>query len=114
VLVWGKRRQFLIYLILNLFITVFKNGILRQNFQAVSLKKNYINIFKVVPNGKMSSCRDPELPGTGLQIEGGEGPSPLYSGEKSQLEPSRNGENVRRDREGLILDVMKEDLQPTE
>jgi hypothetical protein len=48
-----------------------------------------------VPNKEMGSCLNPGLPGTCLQKEGGEGPFP---GEKSQLEPSRDGENMRRDR----------------
>ncbi len=61
------------------------------------------------------SCLDPELPGTSLQVEGGggEGPGPLYSGKKSQLKPSRDGENMRGDREEPILDMMEEDQQPT-
>jgi hypothetical protein len=62
----------------------------------------------------MGSCLDPELPGTSLQKEGDEGPSPPYPGEKCQLEPSRDEENMRRDREEPILDVMKEDQWPTE
>jgi hypothetical protein len=37
-----------------------------------------------------------------------------YPGEKSQLEPSRDRENMRRDREDPIPDVMKEDQWPTE
>ncbi len=48
-----------------------------------------------VPDKEAGSCLDPELPGTGLQTEGGEGPGPPYSGEKSQLEPGRDGENDR-------------------
>jgi hypothetical protein len=40
---------------------------------------------------------------------GGEGPSPPYSAEKSQLEPSRDGENMRRNGGEPIPDVMKED-----
>jgi hypothetical protein len=32
---------------------------------------------------------------------------------KSQLEPSRDGENMRRDREDPILDVIKEDRRPS-
>ncbi len=60
------------------------------------------------------SCLDPELPGTGLQGKGEEGPSPSLSGEKSQLEPSRDGENMRRDRAAPIPDVMNEDQRPTE
>jgi hypothetical protein len=67
-----------------------------------------------VPDRKTGSCQEPELPGTGPQKEGGEGPSPQNSGEKSQLEPSRDGENMRRDREDPILDVVKEDQRPTE
>jgi hypothetical protein len=67
-----------------------------------------------VPNRKTGNCLDPELPGTGLQKEGGEGPGPPYSREKSQSEPSRDEENIRRDREELILDVMKEDQRPSE
>jgi hypothetical protein len=62
----------------------------------------------------MGSCLDPELPGTSLQKEGGEGPSQPYSSEKSLLEPSRDGENMRTDREEHIPDVMKEDQRPTE
>jgi hypothetical protein len=67
-----------------------------------------------VPNKETGSCLDPKLHGTGLQKEGGEGPSPFYSREKSQLEPSRDGENMRRDREEPIPDLMKEDQRPTE
>jgi hypothetical protein len=44
----------------------------------------------------------------------GEGPGPPYSGEKSQLEPSRDWENMRRNGGESIPDVMKEDLQPKE
>jgi hypothetical protein len=67
-----------------------------------------------VPDKETGSCLDPELPGTGLQKEGGEGPSPPYPGEKSQLEPSRDGENMRREREEPIKDMMKEDQRLTE
>jgi hypothetical protein len=37
------------------------------------------------------------------------GAVPPNSEEKSQMEPSRDGENMRRDKEEPILDVMKED-----
>jgi hypothetical protein len=67
-----------------------------------------------VPNKETGGCLDPELPGTSLQSEGGEGPGPPYSGEKNQLEPSRNGENMRRNVEEPIPDVMKKDQWPTE
>ncbi len=49
-----------------------------------------------MPDKETGSFLDLELPGTGLQKEGGEGPSPPYPGEKGQLEPSRDGENMRR------------------
>jgi hypothetical protein len=68
----------------------------------------------IVPDKEMGSCLDPELPGTGLQKEEGEGPGPPYPGEKSQLEPSRDRENMRRDREDPIPDVMKEDQWASE
>jgi hypothetical protein len=51
-----------------------------------------------VPDKETGSCLDPELSGTGLLTEGGEGPSPPYSGEKSQLKPSRDGETEKRRR----------------
>ncbi len=65
-------------------------------------------------NKETGSCLDPELLGTILQAERGEGPSPLYSGKKSQLDPSRDGENMRGDIEEPILDVMEEEQRPTE
>ncbi len=68
----------------------------------------------LVPDKEAGSCLDPELPGTGLQTEGGEGPGPPYSGEKSQLEPSKGGGKMRRSGGESIPDVMKEDQQPTE
>jgi hypothetical protein len=67
----------------------------------------------VVPDKEAGSYLDPELPGTGLWTEGGEGPGPPNSGEKSKLEPSRDGGNMRRNGGEPILDVMKED-QPKE
>jgi hypothetical protein len=72
----------------------------------------YSTVF--VPDKKMGSCLD-QLPGTGLQTEGGKEPGPPYSGEKSQLEPSRDAEEMRR-REGepTISHMMKEDQRPTE
>ncbi len=67
-----------------------------------------------MPDKETGSCLDPELPGTSQQKEGGEGPGPPYSGEKCQLEPSRDGENMRRYGGEPIPDVMKKDQQPTE
>jgi hypothetical protein len=67
-----------------------------------------------VSNKETDSCLDPELPGTSLQMERGEGPGPPYSGNKSQLEPDRDGENMRRSEGGSILNVMKEDQWPIE
>ncbi len=67
-----------------------------------------------VPNKGTGSCPDPELPGTSLQKEGGEGPGLPHPGENSQLEPGRDGENMRGNREEPIPDVMKEDRRPTE
>ncbi len=37
----------------------------------------------IVPDKEMGSCLDPELPGTGLQKEGGEGPGHLTWGKES-------------------------------
>ncbi len=72
-------------------------------------------IDNVLLHGKGTGCYlDPELPGTGLQKEGGEGPGPPYSGEKSPLELSRDGENIKRNGRGTIPDVMKKDQRPTE
>jgi hypothetical protein len=62
----------------------------------------------------MGSCLDPKLPGSDLQKRGGAGPGPPYLGEKSQLEPSRDGENMRRDYDEPILHVMEEDQRLTE
>ncbi len=61
-----------------------------------------------MPDGKMGSCLDPWLPRTGLQERGGKGLGRHSSGKKSQLEPRRDGEKVRRDREEHILDVMED------
>jgi hypothetical protein len=47
-----------------------------------------------------------------LQKEGGEGSGPPYSGEKSRLEPSRDGENMRRNGGEPYPDVMKKDQGP--
>jgi hypothetical protein len=66
-----------------------------------------------VPDRKTGSCLDPELPGTGLQKGGNAGPGPPCIEEKSQLEHNRDEENLRRDREELIWDVMKVDQPPT-
>ncbi len=49
------------------------------------------NVGRGAPNNETDSCLDPELPGTGLRTEGGEGPGPPYSGEKSQLNPAEIG-----------------------
>ncbi len=68
----------------------------------------------IVPDKEMGSCLDPELPGTGLQKEGGEAPGPPHPGEKSQLEPNRDSENMRRDREDPHSGHEKEDQWPTE
>jgi hypothetical protein len=54
------------------------------------------------------------LTGTGLQTEGDEGSCPPYSGEKRQLEPSRDRENMRRSEGEPIPGVIKEDQRPTE
>jgi hypothetical protein len=69
----------------------------------------------------MVSCLDPGLSGTGLQKRMGEGegeakagPGPPNGERKDQLESSRDGENIMRDKEGLIRDVMREDQRPTD
>jgi hypothetical protein len=69
---------------------------------------------KYCADKETDSCLDPELPGTSLQIEGGEQPGPPHSKKNSQLERSRDGENMRTSEEEPILDVMKEDQWPTE
>ncbi len=61
-----------------------------------------------MPYRKTGRCLDPELLGTGPQKEGGEGTGPPYSGKRSQLEPSRDGENMRRNKGDPIPDMMKE------
>jgi hypothetical protein len=71
-------------------------------------------LYPVVPDGKTGSCLDPELLGTGLQERGEKRPGPPSSGRNSQLEPGRDGETVRRDREKPITDMMEEDQWPTE
>ncbi len=68
-----------------------------------------------MPDKKLGSCLDPELPRTGLRGVGlDEGLGPPSLKEKNQLEPSRDGGDVTRDREEPIQDVMQEDQQPTE
>ncbi len=49
-----------------------------------------------VPDGKTGSCLDPWLPRNGLQERGGKGLGLPSSVKKSHLEPSRDGEKVRR------------------
>jgi hypothetical protein len=73
-------------------------------------------------DGIHRSCarqRDGQLPGSKASQNwsterGDAGPGPPHSGKKSQLEPSRDGENMRRDREEPILDMMEEDKRPIE
>ncbi len=68
-----------------------------------------------MPDKKTRSCLNPEIPGTGLRGEGADtGPGPPNLKEKSHLEPSRDGGDMRRDREELIRDVMQEDQRPTQ
>ncbi len=67
-----------------------------------------------MPDKETGGCLDPELSGTILQIKGGEGASPPHSKKKSQLEPSRDGENMKTSGGEPIPDVMKEDQRPTE
>ncbi len=55
------------------------------------------------------SCLDPSFAGRGEK-----GPSTPGPGKKSQLEPSRDRETMRRDKEEPVLDAMKEDQWPTE
>jgi hypothetical protein len=55
-------------------------------------------------NGSRASCNRSTNGGGGV-----EGPSLPYSRKKSQLEPSRDGENMRGDREEPILDMIEED-----
>jgi hypothetical protein len=75
---------------------------------------NSILLYITVPNKKMGSCPDPELPGTGLRKGADAGPGPPNLKEKSQLETSRDGGDMRKGGEEPIQDVMKEDQRPTE
>ncbi len=54
--------------------------------------------------------------GSGLDLagRGKKGPGPPNPSKKSQLEPCRDGETMRRDKEESIPDTMKEDQRPTE
>jgi hypothetical protein len=84
-----------------------------KRFTLVIFKSIHLELHFLVPDRKMGSCLYAELPGTGLQEKGVEGPGPPCSGEKSQLEPSSYGENRRREKEEPIPDMM-EDQRPTE
>ncbi len=46
--------------------------------------------------------------------KGGKGSGPPNLGKKSQLEPSKDGETMGRDKEEPILDVMEEDQRSRE
>ncbi len=61
-----------------------------------------ISHLKLYPTGKREVAPIQSFLETGLQEKGEEGPGLPCSGEKSQLEPSRDGENMRGDREGPI------------
>ncbi len=52
-----------------------------------------------------SSCLDSELPGTGLWRGADAGPGQPNLEEKSQLEPSRDGGDMRKGKEEPIRDV---------
>ncbi len=67
-----------------------------------------------MPDKKMGSCLDPELPGTSLQERREEGPDPPGPGKKSQFEPIRDGGTMGKDKEEPIPDVMEEGQRPTE
>jgi hypothetical protein len=67
-----------------------------------------------VPNKKTGSCLDPELPGTSLWREAHTGPGTPYLEEKSQLEPTRDGGDMRKGKEEPIRDVVQEDQRTTE
>jgi hypothetical protein len=67
----------------------------------------------ILLNRKMGSCLDRELPGTFCRKEGMQA-RPTLLWEKESVGPNRDWENMRRYREELILDVMKEDQWPTE
>jgi hypothetical protein len=66
-----------------------------------------------VPDKTVGSCLEPELPGTG-PWGGNAGPGPPSLKEKSQLEPSRDGGDMTRDREESIWDMMQDGQWPTE
>ncbi len=59
--------------------------------------------------------KDEQLPGSRASWNRSTEPGPPYSRENSHLEPSRDGENMRRSEgEPTILNVMKEDQRPRE
>ncbi len=62
-----------------------------------------------MPDEKMGSCLDPELPGTGLRRGADARPGPPNLKGKSQLEPSRDEGDMGKGNEEPIQDVMKED-----
>ncbi len=67
-----------------------------------------------MPDKTVGNSLDPELPETDLQGRSEAGPGPTSLKEENQLEPSRDGGDMTRDREEPIRDVMREDSQPTE
>jgi hypothetical protein len=72
------------------------------------LNSKFIN--SRVPDKTVASCLDPELPRNCLQdrSDAGQGPP------RSQLEPSRDGRDITRNKEEPVRDVMQEGQQPTE
>ncbi len=63
-----------------------------------------------VPDKTVANCLDPEFFRTGLQDRSDAGPGPP----RSQLEPSRDGRDMTRDKEEPVRDVMQEVQRPTE
>ncbi len=67
-----------------------------------------------VSDREAGNCLDPKLHRTSLQERRKKGPGPPSLSEKSQLEPSRDGETMGIVKYESIPDVMEEDQQPTE
>jgi hypothetical protein len=66
-----------------------------------------------MPDKKIGSCLDPELPGTGLRAGGDKCRARHARFErKESVEPIRDGGDMRKDREEPIRDVTQEDQRP--
>jgi hypothetical protein len=65
--------------------TLEKEKVLKVKIPQVTIPQVTCLQASIVPDRKTGSCLNLELPGNSLQKVGGEGPSPPYSGKKSQF-----------------------------